>query len=220
MAFSCTQSNKPAAKDNKENAKTTSEKKSEFPDVTAENKENSKQPEVTTAPTVATKSPKEAQETTTTTPPGYSEKEKEVTTTESKDAKTKRETATPNLNGPKLFAFNEQFGLRLNESATNEASSTALEVLAIRDNRCPVGVNCFRAGEVEVELKINDKETVTLTFPTAEKPRSQDAYATDQFTVKLLGASRKGRPNLSKPEGGLLKNSLGGIEVYLKVVQK
>lgn len=221
MANSCAQTNKTTANTSKEKTETvTTDKKSEVPDVTA-----SSTPSETTKPTDAqstksntgaqsTKPAKDAQSPTQTTannPGAYDNKEKQTTET----SNGKKESLTTGTD-PILFALNEQFGLRLNQSAFNKRSETGLEVLAIRDNRCPVGVNCFRAGEVEIDLKVNNKE-VTLTFPTAEKPGSTNKHTVDQLTVKLLGASRKGRPDLSKPGGGTLKGVLGGIEVYLIV---
>jgi len=222
MAFSCTQTNKSTTNTSKENAKNAqSTTQSDFPEVTADNQKPATSNTTDSKTKPSAQSPKPAHDpnaqspkTTANDPSAYDMKEKQ---TSSGTPNTKKESVVSNGNGPKLFAFNERFGLRLEESAMNKESETSLEVLAIRDSRCPVGVNCIRAGEVEVDLKINDKETVTLTYPTAEKPGSKDNYAADQYTVRLLGASRKG--NLSKPNGNKL-NTLGGIEVYLKVDKK
>lgn len=208
MANSCAQTNKSTSNTNKKTETVASENKSDFPEVTASNTK----PE-TAKPTEAPSSTKPTTNTQSTKPAKDAESSTQ-TTQQPATTNGKKESATTNGFNPILFALNERFSLRQNQSALNKETETGLEILAIRDNRCPVGVNCFRAGEVEIDLKVNDK-TVTLTYPTAEKPNSTSNHVTDQFTVKLLGASRKGRPDLSKPGGGL--KDFGGIEVYLRV---
>lgn len=239
MLVGCTQTNKSTTISKQETKEVVEqETKKKFPEVTAT-------PGKTDQPTATTETAKDAQSSNNTNsaqspenptknaqssnttakdaqspenpndPDAYTMKDKDETTTASSN-KEKNVQEGNDFQGPKAFLLNERFGLRLNETAVNNEIETGVEVLAIRDNRCPVGVNCFRAGEVEVDLKINGKETTTLTFPTAEKPGSTSYYASGLYGVKLLGASRKGRPDLTKQGGGLL-NNFSGIEVYLQV---
>jgi len=215
MAASCAQTNKSTTSTKEKTKQEQSNSKSDLPEVTA--KIGDKSEPTTDKPTTDTK-PKE--ETTdalpaknTTTEPIASEiKEKKTSGTTNK-----KENSIQNGTDPIVFSFNERFSLRLNETAINNSTENRMEVVAIRDNRCPVGVNCFRAGEVEVDLKIDtETQIITLTFPTAEKPKSRSYHTKDDYTVKLTGASRKGRTDLSKPSGSL-KSGLGGIDVYLMV---
>ncbi len=117
------------------------------------------------------------------------------------------------------FIINKQFSLRQSQTGTLKQDDFTIEVVSIRDSRCPPGVNCIRAGEVDVDVILKSgtkEETKTLTFPTAEKRGSTNTAAFDGKVINFLGASAKKSPTsgMDKPS---IPKQLGGLDLYFEV---
>ncbi len=104
------------------------------------------------------------------------------------------------------FILNENFAVGKGNIRSLKDTDFSLEIVDIRDNRCPPNVQCIRAGEIEVDVMLkkgdnNKKET--LTYPTAEKPGSVKSIAFDNFQIDFLGALRavkSGKIDAPKPK--------------------
>ena len=64
-----------------------------------------------------------------------------------------------------VFALNDEVSIGFNSSILVQTTDEILEIEfteLLEDSRCPPGVNCFWAGQVEVKLKLNDNTFIEL----------------------------------------------------------
>lgn len=54
--------------------------------------------------------------------------------------------------------LNSPFGIGINKKASLRESNIAMEIIAITDNRCPVDVQCFSAGDAKVKVNMSGIE--------------------------------------------------------------
>ena len=85
--------------------------------------------------------------------------------------------ATACYGGPAKHSDNIQSNLELRFDRVVVDGDIEMKLLEIKDSRCPVGANCFLAGEVSVVLVVNcnhEEQTepveLTLTRPVRGKP--------------------------------------------------
>lgn len=103
-------------------------------------------------------------------------------------------------NNPINIIIGEEFQIGVNETASLMDEDITIDIYNISDSRCPEGMNCFRAGELEVELVFthNGKESaITLMTPTWEKGGVSEVKLTDDLTMLLVGPPKK--DNSKKP---------------------
>lgn len=61
--------------------------------------------------------------------------------------------------GLRSVQLDTPFEIAINERAVIYGSNAAIEIIEIDDNRCPVDVQCFSAGDSKVKLKVTGFET-------------------------------------------------------------
>ncbi len=106
------------------------------------------------------------------------------------------------------FEKGSEFTLKNSEKTQLNKEALQIKVLEIKDSRCPVGVNCVRAGEIKFKLLLNNKgntKEVTLAFPADS--RHKDAVAFDGYNIQLVKANQPNDPSFSDEKKALL----GGI---------
>ena len=50
----------------------------------------------------------------------------------------------------------------IKQGETSQIDGLSIKFADVKDNRCPINVNCIRAGEVQVILKINESESTSF----------------------------------------------------------
>lgn len=87
--------------------------------------------------------------------------------------------------------INEVFGVVEGESVILKDTEIQLQLIKLSDSRCPEGVNCIRAGEIEVEIVIIRDDEVseyTLRNPTWERGGTSEAKLDNGLVLRLNGA--------------------------------
>ena len=86
----------------------------------------------------------------------------------------------------------EKLDLTLNENIAIKAENLSISFEKMADSRCPTGVNCIRAGEAKVTLKVTkDDQEETLEMEAKGMCESDDGScgeekATFGYTIKLI----------------------------------
>ena len=110
-----------------------------------------------------------------------------------------------------VFKVDSDVILKNKESATLDSKDLVIEVLEINDSRCPVGVNCIRAGEVTFSLLLKSKDSelkTALSYPVkGNKVKGSASFA--GYHVQLTGATQKNDEKLNAAD-------LAGIFVVTK----
>ncbi len=106
------------------------------------------------------------------------------------------------------FAIETEFLLKKEESAKMKNEDLSISVLEIKDSRCPVGVNCIRAGEIKFNIIIKNKDkekTVELSHPAKKGSRLIDNINFEGYNIKLIKANQANKGNMDD------NATLGGI---------
>jgi hypothetical protein len=95
----------------------------------------------------------------------------------------------------KKIEFGQEFKLPFNETAIikDAKTGTTLKVKfnkVLSDNRCPANVSCVIAGEVEMELLINEKDKITIKSSTLQVDVSKE-FKYKNYKFNLLSVSPK-----------------------------
>lgn len=104
--------------------------------------------------------------------------------------------AFANNDNPIEIKIGSTFQLEANEKAILKSNNIIIDLVNISDSRCPEGMNCFRAGELEVDLLINqdgEERVLKLMIPTWEKGGVSEAKLTSELTISLVGPSNKNK---------------------------
>ena len=76
---------------------------------------------------------------------------------------------------------------------------TFLEVL--EDSRCPKGVNCIRAGEARVRIRLADGQEATLTIPAGSE-KQLPTFTSAAGRVRVLGLEPYPSADQKRPGDG------------------
>lgn len=86
--------------------------------------------------------------------------------------------------------LSQDFGLFLNDQAIFGPGNISISLKEIKDSRCPVNVNCIRAGELEVKLDIKidgSLKSIVLRNPTWERGGTSEIKLEDKYLLQLKG---------------------------------
>ncbi len=111
-----------------------------------------------------------------------------------------------------ILKIDTEFLLRKTEQALLKKEDFILEVLDIKDSRCPVGVNCIRAGEIIFTLSMRHKgkeKKTQLAYP----PQGKDLVNKTSFNNYTIELVRPNQPN--HPQKIDVKD-LGGLFIIYK----
>lgn len=91
---------------------------------------------------------------------------------------------------PISVEINQEFGITEGNSVKLNGKGTSMQLVKVSDSRCPKGVNCIRAGEIEVDVVVTIESRVnkfTLRNPTWERGGTMEANLGDGLFVSLNG---------------------------------
>ena len=77
-------------------------------------------------------------------------------------------------------------GLRVGQSLWLAEAGVQVDLLDVLDSRCPPGVNCVRAGEVKVTVRVSESERELGTVTLASAPKDAQSKSVGGYTVTLV----------------------------------
>lgn len=87
--------------------------------------------------------------------------------------------------------MDQEFGITEGNAVKLNGKEISLQLSKVTDSRCPKGVNCIRAGEIEVDIIVtmeNKAKKYTLRNPTWERGGTMEASLDDGLFLRLNGA--------------------------------